>query len=132
MPQVRAMYRVAMVKEKYLQNEIFSRSGKSHIGIGRGGASPPSLPPPPPPPPPPNNFGGGPIYPLAPHPSPRKPTHIFLQCLCEAVKLDHKCTNLIYVPIILFEGTSKSILFNSILNFAILSVLNVRNVIIWH
>ena len=47
-------------------------------------------------------------------------------------QLDHKCTNLIYVPFILFEGISKSILFNSILNFAILSVFNVRNVIIWH
>ena len=34
-----------------------------------------------------------------------------------------------YVPIILFEGISKSKLFN---NFAILSVFNVRNVIIWH
>ena len=32
----------------------------------------------------------------------------------------------------LFEGISKSILFNFILNFAISSVFNVRNVIIWH
>ena len=39
------------------------------------------------------------------------------------------CTNLIDLPFILFEGISKSILFNSILNFAILSVFNVRNVI---
>ena len=30
------------------------------------------------------------------------------------------------------EGISKSILLNSILNFAILSISNVRNVIIWH
>ena len=37
-----------------------------------------------------------------------------------------------YVPFILFEGISKSILFNSILNFAILSVFNMRNVFIWH
>ena len=39
---------------------------------------------------------------------------------------------IIYVLFILFEGISKSIPFNSILNFAILSVFNVRNVIIWH
>ena len=32
-----------------------------------------------------------------------------------------------YVPFILFEGISKSILLNSILNFAILSVFNARN-----
>ena len=47
-------------------------------------------------------------------------------------KLDHKCTSLIYVTFILFGGISKSILFRSILKFAILSVFNVRNVIIWH
>ena len=35
-------------------------------------------------------------------------------------------------PFILVEGISKSILFYFILNFAILSVFNVRNVIIWH
>ena len=33
---------------------------------------------------------------------------------------------------VLFEGISKSILFNSVLNFAILSVFNVINEIIWH
>ena len=37
-----------------------------------------------------------------------------------------------YVPFILFEGVSKSVLFYRVLNFAILSVFNVRNVIIWH
>ena len=34
--------------------------------------------------------------------------------------------------LILFESITKSILFKSILNFAILSEFNVRNVIIWH
>ena len=37
-----------------------------------------------------------------------------------------------YVPFILFEGISKSTLFSSILNFAILSVFSVRKVIIWY
>ena len=44
----------------------------------------------------------------------------------------HTCTDLIYVPFILFEGISKSILFNSVLNFAISSVFSMRNVIIWY
>ena len=43
-------------------------------------------------------------------------------------KHDHTCINLIYVAFILFEGISKSIFFNSILNFAILSGFSVRNV----
>ena len=38
--------------------------------------------------------------------------------------------NLINIPFILSEGISKSKLLNSILNFAILSVFNVRNVLI--
>ena len=37
---------------------------------------------------------------------------------------NHKYTNFIYVPFILFEDIAKSILFNSILNFAILSFLS--------
>ena len=41
-------------------------------------------------------------------------------------------TILICVPFILFEGISNSLLFNSVLNLAISSVFNVRNVIIWH
>ena len=79
-----------------------------------------------------NNFGeGGGRGVGATYPShPQESTYIFLQCLCETVKLDHKCTNLIYVPFILFEGISKSILFNSILSCAILQVFNVRNVVI--
>ena len=36
------------------------------------------------------------------------------------------------IPFILFEGISKSILFNSILNAVIYLVFNVKNVIIWH
>ena len=40
--------------------------------------------------------------------------------------------NTVYVPFILSEGISKSIFINSILNFALLSVFKVRNVIIWH
>ena len=98
------------------------RCTQTPIGIGRGGwAGGPSI-----------SLKGEPTYPLAPsiiH-------HIFLQCLCETVKkLDHKCTNLIFnicTFFILFKGISKSKLFNSILNFAILSVFNVKNAIIWH
>ena len=36
------------------------------------------------------------------------------------------------IPFNLFEGISKSILFNSILNAVIYLVFNVKNVIIWH
>ena len=83
---------------------------------GGGGGQHTLCPPPPPPPPPPNN----------------PPTFSF-NVYGETVKLDHKCTSLIYVPFTLFEGISKSMLFISILNFAILlSVFNVRNVIIWY
>ena len=64
-------------------------------------------------------------YPLAPN---NPPT---FSCNVD-VKLDYKCTHLIYVPFILFEGISRSMLFSSTLNFAILSVFSVRNVIIWH
>ena len=35
-------------------------------------------------------------------------------------------------PLVLFLGISKGKLFNSILYFAILSIFNARNVIIWH
>ena len=57
---------------------------------------------------PPIIFEGGNI-PSAPPPN-NPPTFSF--------NVYHKCTNLIYVPFILFEGISKSILFNSNLNFA--------------
>ena len=51
----------------------------------------------------------------------KNPPTFVLQCLCETVnKLGHKCTNLSYVTFILFEGTSKSILSNSIINSILL------------
>ena len=58
--------------------------------------------------------------------------HFPLMSMLNSKKRDHKCTNLIYVPFILFESISKSILFHSILYYAIASVFNVRNVILWH
>ena len=51
--------------------------------------------------------GGG----EAPPPPPNNPPTFSIQCLCETVKTRSQCTNLIYVPFILFEGISKSILF---------------------
>ena len=63
--------------------------------------------------------------------TPNNPLTFSFNVYVKQPKLDHKCNNLIYVPFILFEGISKSMLFNSILNFAILSVFKVRNVIIW-
>ena len=71
--------------------------------------------------------GGGGTYPLPPPNNP--PTRSFNEYV-KQLKLDHKCTNLIYVPFILFEGIPKSILISSFLKFAI--VFNVRNVIVWH
>ena len=74
--------------------------------------------------------GGGGDIPFAP---PNNPPTFSFNVYGETVKLDHKCTSLIYVPFTLFEGISKSMLFISILNFAILlSVFNVRNEIIWY
>ena len=87
--------------------------------------------PPPPPPPPPSIIleGAGGNIPFGPpiiHP------FFSLQCLCETVKTRSQKYQFIYMyaRFILFEGISKSILFNSILNFAISSVFSVRNVII--
>ena len=84
--------------------------------------------------PPPNNFGvggGGGNKPFAPAPQiihPHFPST--LHRLCEIIKTrSQKYPLYIYVPFILFEGISKSILFNSTLKFAIISVFNVRYVI---
>ena len=90
----------------------------SSIGRGEGGGG-----------------GGGTNIPFAlPPPSPNNPPILSFNVYVKQYKLDHKRTNLIlvYVPFILFEGICKSILFNSILNFAISSAFNVRNVTIWH
>ena len=82
------------------------------IGVGRGGArggqAPPII------------WEGGPTYLLAPpiiHPH-------FLQFLCETGK-NHNCTKLkgkiiINITFIWFEGTCKTIPFNSILEFSII------------
>ena len=65
----------------------------------------------------PSNFRRGPTYPLRPilPPPPKQSTHIFLQCLRETVKTRSQ--------IYQFKDFANSILFNSILNFAIWSVL---------
>ena len=87
--------------------------GRGRGGAGRGGQ-------------PPNNSitlggGGGGNIPFAPPPN--NPSILFSSNVyVTQLKLDRKCTKLMYVPFILFEGISKSILINSILNFAILSV----------
>ena len=97
---------------------------KCLIGVGRGegqGAAPL----------PPIIWEGGQhtLCPLIIHP------HI-LQFLCEMWK-NHNCTKLkgkiiINVTLIWFEGTGKTIPFNSILECSILSEFKMRNVIIWH
>ena len=103
-------------------NKVYS------IGVGTGGAEgggggtgPPII-----------LEGGGGQHTLRHSPPPNNPPTFSFNIYLKQQKLDHKCTNLIYVPFILFEGISKSVHFNSILNFAILLVFNVRNVIIWH
>ena len=78
-----------------------------------------------------NNFNNTLPTPLSPIIS----NHIFLQCLSETVKTRSQIYRFNICTFYLIEGISKSIqvyFFNSILNFAILSVFNVRNVIIWH
>ena len=64
-----------------------------------------------------NNFRVWPTYPLTPN----NPLTFSFNVNVKQLKLDHKC-----------EGIAKSILFISILNFAIFSIFDVRNVIIWH
>ena len=80
--------------------------------------------------------GGGGVRPIPNNLAPQYSTDIFLQFLCETGK-NHKCTKLrgkiiINVTLIWFEGTCKSIPFNSILEFSILSDFKMRNVINWH
>ena len=87
------------------------------------------------PPPPSSNLRGGLTYPMPP-PPPQKSSHIFLPFLCETGK-NHNCTKLkgkiiINVTLIWFEGTGKSISFNSFLEFFIISDFKMRIAIIWH
>ena len=86
-----------------------------------------------------NNLRGGQhtlCPPPPPRPTPQYSTHIFLQFLFETGK-NHKCSKLkgkiiINVTLIWFEGTCKTIPFNSILECSIFSDFKMRNVIIWH
>ena len=91
-----------------------------HIGVKRGRSRGGSTPPPPP------IIWRGANIPFAPLPIIHP--HLPSVSMLNSRKIDHKCTKLICVPFISFEGTSESILFNFIRNFAILSVFNVRNV----
>ena len=75
----------------------------------------------------PNNFKGGNI-PFAPRPSHNPPT-FSLNFYVKQKKADHM---IIYVPFISLEGIGISILFNSILAFAILSNFKMTIVSIWH
>ena len=64
--------------------------------------------------------GGRGTYTLPPPPIIHPHFPSMSMCNCKNV---HNCSNLIYVPFILFEGISKSILFKYILNFAVSNVL---------
>ena len=75
--------------------------------------------------------GGGNI-PFAVSQPPIIQPHFPSTSMCEPVKARSQMYQFNICTFSLFEGISKSILFNSVLNFAILSVFNVRNVIIWH
>ena len=95
------------------------------IGVGRGGGGGAR-------PPPPIIWEGGPTYPLAP-----PIIHPHFPSISMWNRKNHKCTKLkgkiiINVTLIWFEGTCKTIPFNSILEFSILSDFKMRNVIIWH
>ena len=100
--------------------------GGTFIGVGRGGARGG-------PGPPPIIWGGGganiPFGPPIIHPH--------FPSISMWNRKNHKCTKLkgkiiINVTLIWFEGTCKTIPFNSIHEFSILSDFKMRNVIIWH
>ena len=79
--------------------------------------------------------GGGANIPFDPPTPNNSPTFSFNFFVKQ--EKNHKCTKLkgkiiINVTLIRFEGTCKTIPFNSILEFSILSDFKVRNVIIWH
>ena len=90
-----------------------------------GGAAPP-------PPPPPNNLiGGG--HTLWPANNP--PTFSFNFYVKQKKSQMYQVeglSNKKNVALIWFEGTGKTIPFNSVLEFSILSDFKMRNVIIWH
>ena len=104
---------------------MYRRRKRGGGGRGGGGGSPT-----------PNNLRGGPTYLLAAAPPPNNPPTFSFNFYVKLEKT-HKCTKLkgkiiTNVTLIKIEDTGKTIPFNSILEFSILSDFKMRNVIIWH